>query len=336
MTAVVLGCFVLGLPGCAEPGPEQALDTYLDRIATTLALDSGEVTVVSSPKPPKISDLRLTLPPANLGTLDFLSLTGCAVQITIGKRNSSLGLFASDSQRLLLDLEYLQLAPQCIDFMRQAGRRELADLLQDAFVLKREQLPGLIFNATLGNTEFRQFWKKPQTLNDYPRQTSSAVLSALAAINLHVKRWLSGDFQANNKAFEILLSEIARGDGGALLQALAIQESRLEAGNTLLRQSLTRGPLCAPRYRHDGADTLPQVIKKYFIAEVQPWSASLGRRYHELLPPLIELEEVLFHALPESYNDWRQIRQKAFLQLISAPREHVELLEKVLSPCQEK
>jgi hypothetical protein len=336
-TAVLLCCAALVLPGgCSKPGPTQHLDDYLTRLARTLDVEQVTIPTAAAPRMPKTADLRLLLPSANLDALDFLSLSGCAVQITIGKRNSSLGKFASDSQRLLLELEYLQLAPQCIEYMRKSGNSQLADTLEQAHVLKQAQLPGLIFNATLANTEFRAFWKKPADLADYPLQTSSVVLSALAVIALDVERWLAGDYRADNREFEIQLSEVAKGDGGALLLALATQESRLEAANHLLRESLANGPLCSAQYRRAAADTLPKIIQKTFITGMQPWSAALGRRYHELIPALVRLEDLLANALPPSYSHWKLERAAAFSRLISAPMHHVHLLQETLAPCMEK
>lgn len=332
--ALVISCVALALPGCDKPESVQHLDTYLARLARTLEQEAPNPAAITIARPPDTSDLGLNLPSANLGTLDFLSLTGCAVQITVGKRNSSLGKFASDSQRLLLELEYLEHAPACIDHLRKEGRDEVAETLQQAFMLKREQLPSLIFNATLGSIEFREFWKKPRELADYPRQTSSAVLSALGAITLDAERWLGGDYQADNREFEIQLSEVARGDGGALLLALATQAARLGDADQMLQQSLASGPLCADPYRNPAADILPTVIKKYFIADIQPWSAALSRRYYELIPALTALEDLVREPLPQAYTDWVQGRHQAFSSLISAPRVHVQLLKEVLKPCE--
>jgi hypothetical protein len=77
----------------------------------------------------------------------------------------------------------------------------------------------LIFNATLGGTEYRALWHTPAHATN-----SSLAIPALQAINGHARRWLAGDYRADNRTFEILLSEVTAGDGGALLQALASQD----------------------------------------------------------------------------------------------------------------
>jgi hypothetical protein len=323
----------LALVACAEPSPDAALADYVQRLERTLGHAAPAATPDTLPRLPHRSELKLTLESGNLGTLDFLALTGCAVQVTIGKRNSSLGLMASASQRLLLELEFLQLAPECIDYQRSQGEDALADLLASAHAQKQRQLPALIFNATLGGPEYRALWRPPANLGPYPANTSSAPLTALANINASVRRWLAGDYHADNMAFEIQLSEVALGDGGALLRALALQQGWLTAGNAVLAAQRAEGPLCRGALRPAAADTLSTVIEKFFVGEVQPWSADLGRRQHDLLPLLQELEQLVASALPPAYRNWRGRRDASLSRWAAAPRQHVEALQAALEPC---
>lgn len=327
---------MVGLPllaGCQPQGPEAQYSNYLTRLGRTLSVDVPVVNYQALTRPPRSGQLRLDIPSSSLDGLDFLALRGCAVQVTIGKRNSSLGRLASASQRLLLELEYLQLAPKCISYLQQHKRATLADTLEQAWQMKRLQLPALIFNATLASAEYRAFWQTPATPGAYPAATSSQVISALLAINSHVGRWLSGDYQADNREFEILLGEVAGGDGGALLQGLARQQEWLAAADVMLEQRMARGPLCSPGIRPAAADILPNIIRKYFIGELQTRAASLGRRYHELLPPIESLEKLLTHALPVNYLDWQSDRNTRFATLVGAPRRHVKQIMAVQQPC---
>jgi len=185
-----------------------------------------EINPITAPSPPRAAELLLDIPSDSLDTLDFLALSGCAVQATIIKRNSSLGRLAKPSQRLLLELEYLRLAPPCITFLRGNDNRALADLLEEAGQLRREQLPALIFNATLGSDEYQAFWLAVPAPGQYPRVSRGVAGSALDAINNHTRRWLGGDYQAHNRDFEILLGEVAGGDGGSLFRARADRMDR--------------------------------------------------------------------------------------------------------------
>lgn len=324
---------VLLLSGCADPGPEGAFDTYLARLERPLETSAPERKDAAIPRPPRPARLRLALPPGRLGALDFLALRGCELQVTIGKRNSSLGRLAPPSQELLLELEFLRLAPACIRHLESEGDDTLADTLRAALDSKRRQLPGRIYNATLAADEFRALWKAPPSLGNYPESTSSAPVSALDAINAHAARWLAGDYAADNRAFEMLLSEVARGDAGALVTAMALQQAGLRAANDMLRSRRSRGPLCEGPLVPAEVDVLKNVVEKFFIRGIQPWSASLGRREHALLPPIRQLETRLSAVLPATYREWRSRRDAMLETATRAPRSHVEQVQSLLSDC---
>lgn len=168
-------------------------------------------------QPPIPRALQLHIPGDDLDTLDFLDVSGCAVQATIIKRSSSLGRHAKPSQRLLLELEYLELAPPCITLLRERNNQATADRLTRAWQRRWEQLPALVFNATLGSEEYYAFWTTATSPGGYPPVDHNVTLSALHAINEHLRRWQKHDFQIQNREFELLLSEVAGGNGAALL-----------------------------------------------------------------------------------------------------------------------
>jgi hypothetical protein len=59
----------------------------------------------------------------------------------------------------------------------------------------------------------------------------------------------------------------------------------------------------------------------------------MGRRYHELVPAVVELETLLADALPAPYRDWQQRRDALLATLTTAPRKHVRQLQAVQEPC---
>ncbi|KGE05231.1 hypothetical protein HRUBRA_00176 [Pseudohaliea rubra DSM 19751] len=197
---------------------------------------------------------------------------------------------------------------------------------------KREQLPVRIYNATLGSEEFRDFWRAPAGLGNYPEATSSEPVSALLTLDALAARWLAGDYRADNQAFELLLSTIARGDGGALLAALTLQQEVLARADTVLARRGAAGPLCPGGLVPGEVDVLRTVVRKFFVGEVQPWSAAVDRRRQQLLPPLQALEGRLAAALPPNYATWRRQRDTA-LAAAGAPRQHVEAILKLLADC---
>ena len=332
-TAFALGLTLLA--GCAEKSPDAPFQVYLDRLGRTLDVKVEQPAAYRPvPRPPRPGKLRLEIPADKLGTLDFMDLRGCELQVTIGKANSSLGRLARDSQKLLLALEYLHLAPACITMLQADGELELANKLQQSQAQKMTVLPALIFNATLASEEFQAFWRPAPVTTDYPANTSSAVITALNNISQAASRWLAGSYEADNLRFELQLSEVSRGDAGQLWRALAHQGQWLDAANTMLAQRLQRGPLCTATLRPQAADILPNVVRKYFVDAIQPRAAVLGRRYHQILPPVSTLEQLLAGSLPSHYLGWSEGRNSALSALTDKPKQHVRELQKVLTPCQ--
>jgi hypothetical protein len=318
--------------GACSRGPGDDLERYLGRLEGALDSTAPAAGEAGRPLPPRVGALQLTVPRDSIDALDFLALRGCALQVTVGKRNSSLGRLAAPSQRLLLELEFLRLAPACSEQLRDEGRDELAATLERAAAGKREQLPARIFNATLGSEEFRSFWRAPAALGRYPEQTSSEPVSALAAIDALAARWLAGDYRADNEAFELLLSTVARGDGGALLAALALQRQALSRADGILARRAAKGPLCTGGLVPGEVEVLRTVVRKFFVGGVQPWSAAVDRRRQQLLPPLRALEDRLAAVLPTAYVQWREQRDGA-LAAAAAPRQHVEAILALLADC---
>ncbi|MEP5567119.1 MAG: DUF3080 family protein [Halioglobus sp.] len=330
-TTLFLMFGLLTLNGCGEPTADTPFETYLDRLGRTLDVGTKSVVLYQPiPRQPRPGQLRLDIPSDKLGTLDFMDLRGCELQVTIGKRNSSLGRLARDSQKLLLALEYLALAPACVEYLQAEGETELARKLEQAQRQKSDLLPALIFNATLAGEEFQALWRPTPLTGNYPTDTSSAVVTALENIHTSVGRWLAGDYSANNLTFELQLSEVSRGDAGQLWRALAHQGQWLDAANAKLKR---RGPICKDNLRPESADILPNVIRKYFIDGIQPRAAMLGRRYHQLTPPIFALEALLRPDLPPDYLSWSEGRNSALGKLTQAPKQHVLQLQQALDGC---
>lgn len=324
---------VLLFSGCTDPGPEAAFSTYLARLERPLAAAAPAWETAPPPRPPRAAKLRLALAPGRLDALDFLSLRGCELQVTVGKRNSSLGRLAPPSQELLLELEFLRLAPACIEHLENDNRNALATRLHEAVDSKRQALPSRIYNATLATDEFRGLWSAPQSLGSYPASTSSAPVSALEAINAHAARWLAGDYSIDNRHFELLLGEVAKGDAGALLAALNLQQAGLGGANAMLRERGDAGGLCTGTSISRDMTIFKKVVETFFIGGIQPWSATVNQRLHDLLPPLQALETQLADRLPPAYREWQQLRENRLRSGSDAPRQHVKQIQRLLEGC---
>lgn len=317
--------------GCGTGG-DAPIENYLTRLGRSL--DRAIVpTAGRLPPLPRERDLQLDLPPRSIDLLDLLALRGCELSITIGKINSSLGKLAVDSQRLLLDLEFLSLAPACIDAMDPAEDAELIASLRAAVAGKRRRLPARIWNATLGGPEFRAFWQRPRRLGDYPANTGSQVVTALARLTELSIRWLEGDYRAGSEDLERLLGEVRLGDGGALLASLDLQRSGLAGAASALRDRTEQSPICLGNRASPEGRIVDNVVRKFFIGEVQPWSVRIARRRAELMPSVLALESSLREVTPPTYAQWCSLRDELLASAVAAPREHALALAALLESC---
>ncbi|WP_439100727.1 DUF3080 family protein [Congregibacter sp.] len=333
MPVLLLTPLLVLLAACSGDGQKAELENYLSRLLRPLDMEAPGIDRARSPMPPRAESLRIELDGSKLDGMDFLRLRGCALQQTVARRNSSLGRVAPPSQRLLLELAFLRDAPACIDTLRSDGKDELAAAISDSVTLKHSQLPALVFNATLGNSEYRDFWRTSTSAQNYPEQTSSEVITALEQLTAAARRWLSEDYDADDMGFELALSDIARGDGGELLEALARQAAYLDAANAVIVTRMNKGPLCRTNTDSKAAAIARTVVNKFFIREVQARAANLGQRYYALMGPLRELERLLADTLPDAYVSWRDRRDTLFDAGLEAPRNHVKQLQALLGVC---
>ncbi len=316
--------------GCSMGG-EPPLDNYLTRLGRSLDTEIGPASS-ALPALPRSRDLRIDLLPGSLNILDMLELADCRLNITIGKSNSSLGKLATHSQRLLLELEFLERAPECIDSLDPESQAELIATLETAAADKRRQLAARIWNATLGGPEFREFWKRPSRLGDYPAGTAAAVPTALERLGQLSNAWLSGDYGRGHDELEPLLGTVRSGDGGALLAALELQQQSLLGADPALQARLER-PLCFGNSPSPEGQVFDTVVRKFFVGEVQPWSVKLERRRLALLAPVAELEASLGEISPPAYRDWRVQRDDLLASSTVAPRRHATALAELLESC---
>lgn len=312
------------LTGCQPEGPAAPFANYLSRLSMALSVEIRDIKPTARLLPPSVAGVQLDVPTGSLDALDFLSLSDCAVQANINKRATSLGRGAKPSQRLLLTLEYLRQTPACIARLRNGNNGVLADTLHTAWRQHQEQLPALIFNATLGSDEYRAFWLEDPVSGGYPRVRHRDSVTALRAINHHVRRWLHGDYQARNREFELLLAEVAGGEGGLLLQLLSRQGDYLATADRILRLHVAANSRC-PSTPPTATTTNPAMrIHKIFASRLMPLAASVGQRYNDLQTSISALEAQLPSTLPTRYRRWVELRNRRAAQGARAPDRHIE------------
>ena len=328
-------CLVI-LIGCSgtDTGPAY-LDEYLDRLSTVTGVE------LTSGAPYESG--RFDLPrehatesyaSSQIDLIDFLSLSGCGLQLNLGRRNTQLGRTASPSQRLLLDLEFMDLAPECITLLQKRGDDELASTLAAISAEREAQLSDSIARALLMGPEWRMFWERPETLGNYPADTNSTITESLSRLADLTQGWLDGNWQASNREVELLLGNLRAGDGGALLAAHSQVSRELERANTLLAKTQSTAPLCPYGNPTDRSKALEQVVARFFVGAVQPWLVQLRQRTELLLAPITDLETPLSPALSPEYRAWIIDRDQLLTNQTELIRAHITNIQATLSRCE--
>jgi len=327
------------LPGCAEPdtGPDQ-LAAYLARLERVTGISipphtpfprALDLPRVTAPKPTESNQIDL---------IDFLSLSGCELQVNLGRRNTQLGRTASPSQRLLLDLEFIQLAPACSALLRARGNTDLATTLELASRGHQQALPRSIANAILMGPEWETFWERPKALALYPADTSSQIVAAISQLTALSSQWLAtqslaDDWAASNREFELLLSELRAGDGGALVMAYSIVSRDMARATAMLMDMNETAPLCPFGRETERSRAFDNIVSRFFVGDIQPWLVALRQRKELLMAPVRQLEQPLRDAVSEQYAQWTEERDQLLSRQTALIREHINAIQIALSGC---
>ena len=309
------------------------LDNYVKRLSTASKTPVSDVASARITQPPVINELPGKEDADTLTLIDFLALSGCKLQANIAKRNTTMGRNASVSQRLIFDLEFIRLAPACIDKLRSDEDHEIADLLEASLVSRTESLVHTLARGVLGGSEWREFWRIPDSLGEYPLQSSGDAAQSLWELSQRVKRFLNGTWSPSDENLEPLLAKVRVNAGGQLLRAAMIQARGLTKANRILRQASEAGMYCSQGKLSEAGTISKTVVAKYFAGDVQAWSAAVAQRHYEINSPIIEMEAALTTALSDDYLSWAAARDLQLGALFSAPRQHVSIIQAALDNC---
>ena len=328
----------VALLSCAERevGAEK-LTNYIERLSTAADVDMG----LAKEKHnnwrrvdfPAHLDRASPVPAGSLSLIDFLSLSGCELQVNIAKRNTLMGRTASASQRLILDLEFLRLAPACVTLMEEKGEDSVAKTLRENIEVRRTNLPTRIFLAVIAGPEWRKFWEQPILLGAYPNSASGDSAQAVWELSERVQRFMDESWSAADEDLEPLLSTMRANSGGQLLAAAALQSEYLERASDLLLRARNKGIYCKNGAITEAGTITKTVVAKYFAKNVQQWSAQISQRYYEIQSALIALEAHPTTTLPQSYLNWVTKRDALLHEIYAAPREHVAIIKKTVYAC---
>lgn len=309
------------------------LDNYIARLSNTTEIDIVESAPVARILAPQLLETSSSEPADSLSLIDFLSLSGCELQVNIARRNTSMGRTASPSQRLILDLEFLRLAPACIELLDAEDDADIADVLRQQSDARLAFLKQRIFTAILDGPEWRDFWEQPATLGRYPETASGDAAQSLWVLSQRVLRFSNRTWSAEDEDIEPLLASIRANAGGQLLTAALLQASALDQANHILNTAHEQGRYCQNGKRTDVGTISKKIVTKFFAADIQAWSAQVSQRHYEIQTALSALESALTDVAPAAYRSWMEKRDAVLQQLYTGPREHVHTVQRALDNC---
>ena len=319
------------LSACTMDLPEDRLQDYETRLFRTLDIAVTRHGTRGFTRFPARRQLQLNRTRESIDILDLWSIRECALHVVVAQKNSSLGRVARPSTRMFYELDFLRLTPACIEYLIQAGKDDLAATLGDVQARKQMSLPAIIWQGVLGGEEYQRYWKVPQQLDDYPAAVSYSADRAVAALASDVQRWLGGDYEFDSALVEANLKTLRTGDGGALFKSAALQAEYLGRIDTALQQRLKEAPVCRSA-GDEKAAILDNVVRKYFVGVIQPWSVQLQSRAYKL-DAVRDLEALLAAGEPAAFGAWRERRDHLIVEALRAPREHVETLLPIMRQC---
>ena len=336
--AVTLLFNTLLLTSCSpsELGADK-LENYVSRLSNVSEIPNPIATpittIASVTKPPAVALAPAREDTDTLSIIDFLALSGCELQANIAKRNTTMGRSASASQQLIFDLEFIRLAPDCIEKLHADDEGAIADLLETNLNQRSDGLVYTIAQAILGGEEWRAFWRAPEFLGDYPTNTSGDSAQTLWELSQRIKRFLEGNWSLEDEDLEPLLGRLRIDAGGQLLSAAILQEQGLAQANEILITASEAGKYCSGARQSEAGTISKTIVAKYFAGDVQGWSSAVSQRHYEIQTPVAEIEQSLAEALTDPYIAWAETRDSHLATLFTAPRQHVGIVQSALDNC---
>ena len=291
------------LSGC-DPfsQPESMLDEYIERVARVLDLESRTSTLPAVPHLPQRRERTRELPELDIGILDFLSLYGCELQRLVGEKNSALGKVMQPAQRLQYEIQFIELARECLPSITD---EPLQEALTEALVVKRKALPLAIWNATWGAPEMAQFF----SLSDgsLPLQPDTNRITAIERDLHRLNAWVRDSQETPEPEMPDNLSQIhqrwqAVALAGQLTQSARLLIARLGDVARLIDQRLEGRPLCIRQQPNRQAEIMRNVFFNVYVARVQAYMASVRRVRDQLRPALAELALLQADAISEAFE----------------------------------
>lgn len=331
-------CLLL-LWGCQPRGPEDLWQDYHQRLARLAATEVPADTVdISVKRYPRTRDLRQDIPDLRTGMRRYFGLAECDMMALVSERNSSLGRLQTASLRFAYELDFIRRSETCLAEERLADDEAFNLWLSDIHTLKRESLPALYFNATLGSQEMAGFFTttaRPADTNSLADMTTiDTALGRIARLGSQLRS--DSALPANAGRLEQDIATLSRSDtGGSILQGLALATRELHRAADMLEQVDTAA-LCPRQRSSQQARYFQNVFIEVYGGHIQPWLSDLDRASRLLQDTLQQLAADLPADSP-AFDAWHTAHfsdeQGLRRHFLAAMARHTQAWQTLLAGC---
>ncbi len=339
---VLLICLVVSLPmaGCAPEDPAAAmLEEYRSRIARVVDVDLEPEAMPPLAAWPRSRERTLAVPPLRAGLGRFLSLHRCDLGSLIGERSSQLGRVMRPNQLLSYEHRFLLAAERCLirledDPDREALRADLADIV----AFKRERLPVLAWNATLGGSDLAgaHALDVPALAPERAELAGQSEVDALRLLADRLPRLGRDelDMDAWDAPWEVLSRSAFP---GRVRRGVQLLTHYLDEVARLLEARQAERPLCPQGRPTRDADILVNVFRGYHADSVQPYLVAIDgaqRRWFAAIDTLSAAQGV---TPPQGFAEFAtealEPSGSAWQSLVAARQRHTAAWQDVLDRC---
>ncbi|CAM3704904.1 MULTISPECIES: DUF3080 family protein [Pseudoalteromonas] len=320
------------ISACSDK-PTDINEQYQQRLAT--ALDKP------LPVTPPLNNLKLTPVHNNdnpataqqLSIVQLAQLSHCKLNTLIAEHNSQLGKVASSAGQLTYQIQFIQLAPSCLEKLNsesksyQAIKHELAN--------KKQQLLKQFNHLLYNDPELKRTWQ----LTSYALDNNLAGLveTELALQNLLTlkQQIIQQQYtQIDSQALYPQLSQLRQFNFNQALVSAVRQQTYFNHSTSRYLTSIDLSALCNPLKNKRQAQIVSNVFKKYYLSQLQPYQAQLSGALERLMP----LYQALWLDSTTNQPELRALLQQQPSNLLTAFKEsaktHVTWWQKFYKKCE--
>ncbi len=327
--------------GCAPADPAGAmLHDYRARIARVVAVElESEPLPPPLPAWPRSRERTFAVPPLRTGLGRFLSLHRCDLGTLIGERSSQLGRVMRPSQQLSHEHRFLVAAERCLERLAGDPQREgLREDLADIVAFKRERLPLLAWNATLGSSALASAYALDvpalaPAQAELAGQTETEMVLLLAG-RLPLLGRDGIDMRTWDEPWEALERSAFP---GRLRRSEQLLTTQLTAVAQLIEKRQEIRPLCPQGRPTRDAEILLNVFRGYYAESVQPYLVAVHGAQRRWTAALEALNAAQGVAPPEGFASFAaealDPAGSAARAFVAARERHTAAWQSVLDSC---